>query len=119
MKWKLYYLMLAVLFPIISHAQAPNPGSGGVRLDNPIAVGSIQEFMQKALEIVVQVGFPIIVLALVYTGFLFVKAQGNDDELKKAKRSFFWTVVGAIVILGALIITTALSGTINQLKGGA
>lgn len=118
MKWKFLSLALTLMYATVSFAQIPSSGTGGVKLDNPIAINSIQEFMRKALEIVVQVGFPIIVLALVYTGFLFVKAQGNEDELKIAKKSFFWTVVGAIVILGAWVITTALSGTVDQLQRG-
>jgi len=118
MKWKFLYLVFSFVSPAISLAAVgdPSSGTGGVQLQNPIKVGTVQEFIRAVLDIVVQVGFPIIVLALVYTGFLFVKAQGNDEELKTAKRSFFWTVVGAIVLLGAWVITTAISGTIDQLR---
>ena len=66
----------------------------------------------------VSIGFPILVLALVYSGFLFVKAQGNPTEIETAKKAFFWTVVGGVVLLGSSILAGAIGGTVDAVKGG-
>jgi hypothetical protein len=88
------------------------------KLDNPLTgVGSLDEFIVKILEIVTKIGTPIAILAVIYSGFLFVKAQGNEAELTKAKEAFFWTIVGVLVLLGAKVLGVAIGGTIAQIGG--
>ena len=88
-------------------------------LENPLSGGginSMSEFVQKFLEAVVYVGFPIAVLFVVYSGFRFVLAQGNSSELEKAKKNFMWTVIGVGMFLGAWALAELIRGTINQLR---
>ncbi|MBI2100669.1 MAG: hypothetical protein HYT47_01450 [Candidatus Vogelbacteria bacterium] len=93
-------------------------GNQGDPISNPLgSINSISALITKILEIVVQIGLPAIALAIVYTGFLFVKARGNETELTQAKTTLFWTVIGAAVILGAFVIKTAICGTVTNLGG--
>lgn len=129
---KIYYtvLMLGVLIPMKivfgadisgSVGVGVSTGSGktmGARLENPISVDSIEALISEILKIVVAIGTPIAVIFLMYSGFKFVMAQGNDAKLKEAKEMLTWTIVGIVVLLGASLISTVISGTINQLKVG-
>jgi hypothetical protein len=90
---------------------------GGAGFRNPLSTPTLPEFLNKILDVVITIGFPIIVLAVVYTGFLFVKAQGNKEELGTAKKAFMWTVIGALIILGAQALSFAIEGTVDQLRG--
>jgi hypothetical protein len=114
--WTLAYAFLSV--PRV-FANAVVPGSGNsaitVKLDNPLGSTTIYQFLEKVLGLMVNIGFPVLILAIVYTGFLFVKAQGNESELGKAKQAFFYTIIGGVILLGAEIIVRAISGTISQL----
>ena len=65
-------------------AGAPLPGSG--RVTSPINSTSIAEFANRILGIVIQVGIPVAVIMIVYTGFLFVTAGGNTEKLDQAKK---------------------------------
>ena len=85
-------------------------------LQNPLKFHSIQEFVQGFLKAVVYVGMPVAVLFLVYSGFLFVFAQGNSTEIEKAKKNFFWTVTGIALFLGAWALAALIKGTIDQLR---
>ena len=91
------------------------PGVGVNKLPNPISANSFQEFVKDVLGIVLQIGVPVAALALIYSGFLFVKAQGNADELQKAKDTFLWTVIGVAILLGAWVLATVIKGTISAL----
>jgi hypothetical protein len=55
-------------------------------------------------------------LAIIYCGFLFVTAQGNSEKLKKAKQALLYTIVGAALLLGSLVITRAIQGTVDEIK---
>ncbi len=94
-------------------------GEGGETpgaITNPLGdIDKISKLITKILEIVVQIGLPLIALAIVYTGFLFIKAQGNETQLTEAKKTLLWTVIGAGVILGAFVIQLAIEGTITEL----
>ena len=91
-------------------------GETGSLITNPLGgIKKISDLVTKILEIVVQIGLPLIALAIVYTGVLFVNARGNESELTQAKTTLFWTVIGAAVILGAFVIQVTIEGTITEL----
>ncbi|OGD66144.1 hypothetical protein A2Z61_01635 [Candidatus Campbellbacteria bacterium RIFCSPLOWO2_02_35_12] len=90
------------------------------RLQNPLkGIGNIRQFLTALLDAVVFIAFPFIILMVIYSGFLFVSAQGNEEKLKIAKRTIFWTIVGALIILGASMLSYAIEGTVDNLKRGA
>ncbi|HEY4520159.1 MAG TPA: hypothetical protein VJH33_03990 [Candidatus Paceibacterota bacterium] len=103
-----------ILFFTLSvvHAQ----GGAGL-LQNPLnqTFSSIPSFIAGVLRVIVMVALPLITLAFVYAGFLFVKAQGNSGKLDDAKRNFLYVVMGAILILGAWVLATLIGGTVSQL----
>lgn len=92
-----------------------NPGSGG--LTNPLgSIDSLPDFLNLLLKAVVDIGVIVLTLAIVYIGFLFVKAQGNEEELRSARSALMWTVIGGLVLLGAQTIGMVIQSTVNSLK---
>ena len=53
---------------------------------------------------------------LVYSGFLFVSAQGNPEKLATARKAIMWTIIGAVVVLGASVLASAIEGTVDNIK---
>ncbi len=84
-------------------------------LCNPLKVKSIHGLLTDILSFVVKIGTIIVVLMLVVTGFKFVIAQGNPAELEKAKKMLLWTLIGALIILGAQTISLMVQATVNSL----
>lgn len=103
----------------------PPPGGGGnappppaptaVKLTNPLKAESLAGFIEQVLIIVRDIGFLVAVFFIVYAGFLFVTARGDETQLTKAKGAFLWAVVGTAVLLGAWIFAKAIQGTVNAL----
>ena len=93
---------------------------GGAQLQNPLSAqfSDISKFIAGALKILVMVALPIITLFFVYSGFMFVTAQGKPEKLNEAKKNFVWVVIGALLIMGAWIIATLIGGTVSQLTNG-
>lgn len=91
------------------------PPSSGVKLINPLKWDTLVEFFREILKIAAQIGSIFVVVGFVYTGFLFVKAQGNAEELATAKRSFTYTVIGAALVLGAWAFAMAIAETIKSI----
>jgi hypothetical protein len=92
-----------------------NPGSGG-GLTNPLgSIDSLPDFLNALLDAVIQLGVIVLTLAIVYIGFLFVKAQGNEEELRSARSALMWTVIGGLVLLGAQAIGLVIKSTVDSL----
>jgi len=64
------------------------------------------------------VGTAVAVVMIIYAGFLYVTAGGNETQIKKAHDALLWAVIGAAILLGAYIISQAIQGTISQLQSG-
>ena len=108
--YALIALMTAVLAPGLLFAQGfQNPLSGNL--------SSISGFVAAFLKAIVFIMFPIAVVFVVYSGFLFVAAQGNPEDLAKAKRNFFWTIIGVGLLLGAWALAELIKGTIDPILG--
>jgi len=87
--------------------------------DNPLAgAPDLYTLLGLILQSAVYILFPIIVLMIVYTGFLFVRAQGNAAKLEEARRALLWTIIGALIILGSWALAEAIRATVNNIAGG-
>ncbi len=93
-----------------------NPGSG---IQNPLKFSTFSAFLTELLNVIIIIAVPIVVLAVIYTGFLFVTAQGNEEKLKKAKHAIVWTLIGALLVLGAQVVATAIKGTVDEFRGNS
>ena len=90
------------------------PGTSGA-LINPLGVNSLPELLNAILKGVVQIGSILLVLAIVYVGFLFVFARGDTEQIKNARNALLWTVIGGILLLGAQAISMVIQATVQNL----
>lgn len=90
----------------------------GQQLINPLSAGtSLESFLTKILEIVIRIGTIVVILMLVYVGFMFVTARGEPGKLTTARQALLWTVVGALILLGAQAIAIGIKSTVGAITG--
>lgn len=102
---------------------APLPATADM-YSNPIAyvdsygtaVDSVPRFLLALVDLIFLIAVPVIVICIIYSGFLFVTAGDNEAQIGKARTVFTWTVIGAGVLLGAKAIELAVQNTICALK---
>ncbi len=126
MKKLLIILTPLLLFFVISFDLVLAQGSGGnpsisVTLNNPFGTqdslfGLIRTIIN---DVVLPIGGVIAVLAFIFSGFLYVTAQGNETKLKEAHRALLYTSIGTAVLLGAWVIANVVCRTIAALGGPA
>jgi hypothetical protein len=86
-----------------------------VKLKNPSPIGgSLSEMLRIAIEGLMKLAIPLLVLGVIYSGFLLIKAQGNETELKKARSAVLWVLVGAAIILSASLILNVLEDSVTD-----
>lgn len=98
-----------------------NPATGGQnpgkcadgKLCNPLTSQTITELILKIFDVIIIFLLPIIILYIMYAGFLFVTAAGNSEQIKTARSALTWSVIGGVIVLGAQVIVTIIEGTIT------
>jgi hypothetical protein len=114
------------ILPVISFAQTGgNSSTGGNagcdpasgKICNPIpGITSINGLIKTLLEGALKIGIPLIALAIIYCGFLFVQARGNPEGITKAKDALLYTLIGAAILLGSWAIAQLISATVTGLS---
>lgn len=117
MKKKILPIIVFIFFTFILSTNV-FAQSTGFNLDftvpNPIKADNFDDFMGKLLEIVFLIAIPIITIFIIYSGFLFVTAQGNAEKIETAKKNFMWVLIGSAILLGSWLLANAIGETIRQ-----
>ncbi|MBI2120432.1 MAG: hypothetical protein HYT94_02290 [Parcubacteria group bacterium] len=112
-RWRIAAASILAFVPFPLFAETP-------KYENPLGCGitSIAQFIKGALTIIIKIGVPLGAVFLIWAGFLFVTAQGNETKLATAKKTFVWSCIGLAVLLGSWVLAVAVEGTIKKLGGG-
>jgi len=107
------FFAVAVFFPFFSLAETSV-------FDNPLGCGitTLPVLVKTAIGVAVKIGIPLSVLAIVYTGFIFVTALGDPKKIEAGKKALLWTCVGTGVLLGSWLLSTAFMDVLTNLMGG-
>lgn len=106
------------LVPVFVLAGGP-PNSGyNILIPNPLIGGTnnLYSFISLVINnVLMPLGGVVVVIYIIYSGFLFVTARGNETKLATAKRAFMYAVIGTAILLGAWAISLAIKATIGQI----
>ncbi len=104
-----FVVPISVLYADVSTSQG--------KIVNPLGPGNdnITSFIKTFLDGVITIGIPVVALAVIYCGFLFVQARGKPDEITKAKDALLYTLIGAAILLGSWAIAQLISDTVLAL----
>ncbi len=108
---------LLSFIPFITEAiegEGPS-GSFQIKLANPLSVSTVDELLDLVLNLIIQAGIPVIVIMIMWSGFLFIKAQGNPGDVTKAKENLKYVLIGTAIVLGVFSILAIVRGTVRAL----
>ncbi len=105
--WALYTIALSVA------AQRGVP----VSLESPLHVRSIEELLLSIIAIVLVFATPIIIFFIIYAGFLYVTARGNEQQISQASRALLYAIIGGLLILGAYMLIAVIGDLITSVAG--
>lgn len=112
------FIILSILFSG-SFVAAQSGGSTAplvsAQLENPIKYDNFSDFVTAVLQTAVEILMPFVVLAFIWSGFLFVRAQGKPAELETAKSAIYWSIIGAFILMGAWGFSQIIGTTVTTL----
>ena len=82
------------------------------------SAGKLEETLPAAIGRIISVFLSfigvILLIIVVYAGFLWLTAGGNDEQVKKAKKLIMNGVIGLIIALSAFLITSFVVQQVQQ-----
>lgn len=116
----LYFLLIAIPMQVLLAAgenptgSGQNPSGDGI-LSNPLKSESISQFLIAIIDVLLTFAVPIIVFFIIFAGFKFVTARGNEGQITEARTALTWAVVGGVIILASKLIINVIQGTVSAL----
>ena len=107
-----------------NESQAPNTnGPSGplvidLNLQNPLAgtIDNIPTLFQKIVDIIIKIAVPLVAIAILYSGFLFVTARGDESQLKTARGAFTFAVIGGLVLMLSWLVAQGIQEALTSLN---
>jgi type IV secretory pathway VirB2 component (pilin) len=90
-------------------------------IGNPFNCGgatncTLDVFLNNIIHnLVLPLGGVLAVLAFIWVGFMYVTARGNSTKLEEANRALLYVAIGTAVLLGAELLSSVISNTVNKL----
>ncbi len=97
-------------------APRPVPVTATGKIENPLkGAASLGELFKTISQFVLDLAYIVIAAFLLLSGFKFIKAQGNPEELAKAKATFWYTIIGAFIIIAMDTMVGVFKKVLEQL----
>jgi len=78
-------------------------------IDPPTAHGSFADLAEGLVkDFAIPIAIAIAPILFIISGFYYLTAGGNPDNVTKAKNIFIWTVIGLVVVFFAWSVTSLL-----------
>ena len=110
-------ILTSLVLPVLSYAQGSVNTPISANIQNPIKAGDDLMSVLTALlnNVVMPIAAVAVVVWIVWAGFSYVLAQGNEVKIQKAHQRLLWSLVGAGILLGAAGISLVVQKTIEAL----
>jgi uncharacterized membrane protein YwzB len=79
--------------------------------------GGLTEMIGKLINVFLGFLGIIFLVLMIYAGFLWMTAQGDDTKVKKAKDMIFQAIIGLIIIVAAYAISNFVLGSLLNATG--
>lgn len=101
--------------PLGQNAGSQSAIPSGQTIANPLKYDTLDALLSAVLKAAIQIGSIVLTLALVWVGFKFVAARGNEEKIRSARTALMWTVIGGLILLGATAIQSVITSTVGSI----
>ncbi len=83
------------------------------KVPNFINFNSIEDLVVGILNVLIIIAIPVIVLRIILAGFKYVTAQGNAAQIEEATRSLTYSVIGGVLVIGAVALSQIVANVVG------
>ena len=97
---------------MVAHAQGGS-GDPAPQLENPLGTNKFEDLVERAIDWLIMISAPILVIVIIWGAFLMMTAGGNENKYTQGKKTITYAVIGFAVILlarGLIIVVKEFLG---------
>lgn len=110
-KEKYFLIGLLVLFPLVVLAQLPTvnpqPAPG-------LTLQEIENLIKRVAQFIIVLGVVLALIFIVVGGISWMKAGGDEEAAKKAKKRIWSGIWGALIVIGVGVILQTLAKVVTR-----
>lgn len=120
MRWVRFFLKSLTIFFLPLKTLASPVGRAENLLDtleNSVEIREVlppEQIIANLIEVTLSVVGVILIILVIYGGYLWGTAGGNEERAKEAQRLIRNAVIGVIIVFGAYFITAFVVGKIGE-----
>ena len=84
-----------------------------VEIPNPLLCDNAQCLVDKAGAIIRPIAIAIAIVMLIVSGIQYITSSGDEEKIRKAKKTMLYTVVGLAIVIAA----SFLIGVVQEILG--
>ena len=107
----------STMMPITSHAAKIDTGLGDFQDATQLGEEDLKKTIGEIVKVVLGFLGIIAVLIVLWAGFLWMTATGNEDQITKAKGILVGGLIGLLIVLSAYAITKFVLDEFGQASG--
>ncbi len=118
-----FLIVFSIGVTLVSAQSGGRTGTNSGSIPNPFNCGgaggdcNLFMFINTIVDkVLIPIGGVLVILSFIYSGFMYVMAQGKPGDIEKANRALLYTAIGAAILLGAKVLTTVIENTVNSLR---
>lgn len=108
-----FHLLLFAAVFLVALPSRLNAAGLSYEIKTLISPTTIEGLLVAILNVFIVVAVPIIVLFIIYAGFLYVTAKGNVEQVQQATRALTYSIIGAVIIIGAVAISEVIKNVVD------
>jgi len=106
-------LIVLVFFTAITAFFGVAQPAEALKLENPLAVDSFQEFITRLIRMLIFIAAPALALIVAVAGLRFVVSGGNPKKRESAKNMIKYGIIGFLIIILAWVLVAVLQGLVG------
>ncbi len=112
LNFKLLAYLVIPMAPLFVNAQEL-----GMRYKDMLTLGceNIPACLELLFSAAMTIAFPVAVVFIMWSGFLFVSAGGNPEKIKTARTTLLWAIIGLVIVIGAWALAVAFQESLTAL----
>ncbi|MFA5124885.1 MAG: hypothetical protein WC473_03660 [Patescibacteria group bacterium] len=118
----LFIFTIFAVSPVMAQVQEGLTNLGSVGQDTGLKViggGSLPTIVGGVVQAVLGILGTLLVLLLIYAGFIWMTAQGNEKKVDEAKKMIYNAVIGLAIVAGAWAITSFVLDQLQRAGSGS
>lgn len=85
-----------------------------VHIKSHLNASTFEGLILDVLHVLIIIATPIIVLYIIYAGFMYVTARGNVQQTQQATRALMYAIIGGVLILGAVALAEIIENVVES-----